>query len=350
MPDLLDVIKQIVDRKDLQSYDERTTELALVLPILDALGWKVFDPKEVIAQYAVGKDRVDYALCADYGKKVLCEAKDASTVLGVHEQQLVNYAFEEGAELAVLTNGLTWWLYLPLLGVPWQQRKFSTVDLQEQSAEDAAQRLMDFLSKEAVCTGRSKTKAEEFHRSRQNKQRVRETLPIVWNEMLAQPDKGLLDLLSHGVEHRCGVKPLPDDVKAFLNGASVPAVTPATPPAPPSPQGNGPRRTTGENARRVQLGELVSAGLLRDGDTLTLFYHELIPNEKAQVVAAQNKLKYLGDGRLYSVSSLAKQLLQEHGQVSYPWGVQGPLYWKTQDGRLLHELNEQVRRRRGDRN
>jgi hypothetical protein len=42
-------------------------------------------------------------------------------------------------------------------------------------------------------------------------------------------------------------------------------------------------------------------------------------------------------------------LLSKHGFVSHPYGVQGPLFWKTSNGKSLDELNEEVRRRRGER-
>jgi hypothetical protein len=107
---------------------------------------------------------------------------------------------------------------------------------------------------------------------------------------------------------------------------------------------------TGDQARRVRLDELVRAGLLQEGETLILVYNtQVLTDEQAHVVSTQNKLKFLSDGRLYSVSKLAKILLQKHHFVSHPYGVQGPLFWQTRAGKRLHELNEEIRRRRGDR-
>jgi len=46
--------------------------------------------------------------------KIFLEVKRAGEDLNneKHEDQLLEYSFRQGVELAVLTNGMTWWLYL----------------------------------------------------------------------------------------------------------------------------------------------------------------------------------------------------------------------------------------------
>lgn len=80
------------------------------------------------------------------------------------------------------------------------------------------------------------------------------------------------------------------------------------------------------------------------------FYHtRVFDDEKAEIVTSSNKVRYKADGKLHSVSELAKTLLVKHGFKHDKHGVAGPRYWKTEDGKLPGELNEQIRRRRGDR-
>ena len=43
-------------------------------------------------------------------KRVFLEVKRASENLESHEKQLLEYSFTEGIDLAVLTNGLVWWI------------------------------------------------------------------------------------------------------------------------------------------------------------------------------------------------------------------------------------------------
>ena len=62
------------------------------------------------------------------------EVKRARVNLEDHQQQLLEYCFQEGVRLAVLTNGRTWWLYLPLQAGSWEQRRFLTIDLESQTS------------------------------------------------------------------------------------------------------------------------------------------------------------------------------------------------------------------------
>ncbi len=98
-------------------------------------------------------------------------------------------------------------------------------------------------------------------------------------------------------------------------------------------------------AGRVTFEELVKAGLLKDGQVLYFYHTRLFRDEQAQVVASQNEFKYLSDGKMYSKSELAKSLLIKHGFKHDEYGVRGPMYWQTEDGKLLVELEEQVRNR-----
>jgi len=104
-----------------------------------------------------------------------------------------------------------------------------------------------------------------------------------------------------------------------------------------------------EIASKVTFQELVSAGLLVDGQVLYFYNTRPFKDERAKVIASSNQLQYEVDGRIYSKSELAKQLLIKHGFKHDEHGVAGPKYWKTADGKLLVDLEEQVRSLRGDR-
>jgi hypothetical protein len=100
---------------------------------------------------------------------------------------------------------------------------------------------------------------------------------------------------------------------------------------------------------RVSLQELVDSGLVRDGQILYFHHTRLFPDERAEIFASANKLRYKIDGKIYSVSDLAKVLLIKHGFKRDEHGVAGPRYWMTKDRKLLNDLNEQIRAKRGDR-
>jgi hypothetical protein len=123
-----------------------------------------------------------------------------------------------------------------------------------------------------------------------------------------------------------------------------------------SPEGQKGQRgygTKGEEgkpkAKKVGFRELEKAGLAKDGQILCFYHTRLFENEQARIVTSSNELEYKADGNLYSASELAKKLLIKHGFKRDGHGVAGPRYWKTENGKLLDELNEEVRSRRGDR-
>lgn len=111
------------------------------------------------------------------------------------------------------------------------------------------------------------------------------------------------------------------------------------PPSPPP----GP----GGKAGRVTFAELVSAGLLKDGQVLYFFNGRVYKDEKARVVASENRLRYEVDSNTYSPSRLAEILFEKYG-FNYV-ALRGPNYWITEDEKLLVDLHEKIRAVRGDR-
>ncbi len=98
-------------------------------------------------------------------------------------------------------------------------------------------------------------------------------------------------------------------------------------------------------AKKVTLQELVDAGLVRNGQKLYFFHGRAFKDEQTEIVANQNKLKYKGAGKLYSISEIAKIIDIKLGLKHDEHGVAGPRYWQTEDGKLLHAFNEKVRQR-----
>lgn len=96
---------------------EEAAKTALVMPFLQALGYDVFNPSEVIPEFSadVGTKRgekVDYAICKDGKVTILVECKPASVELGInHAGQLFRYFSVTEARLAILTNGVIYQFY-----------------------------------------------------------------------------------------------------------------------------------------------------------------------------------------------------------------------------------------------
>ena len=153
MENLTDLVTRLAKSEVLAQSVEEATRQAAVIPVLDSLGWDWRDLDEVAPEYVVRGGRVDYCLRAGARTLVLVEVKRTGTDLDAHQEQLLRYAFEEGAPLGVLTDGLVWWLYLPTEAGSWEQRKFFTIDFRRQPPDVAARSLSRFLTKSAVVGG-----------------------------------------------------------------------------------------------------------------------------------------------------------------------------------------------------
>lgn len=99
---------------------EEATKNALVMPLINALGYNVFDPLEVIPEFTadVGTkkgEKVDYAITLDGKPMILIECKTVGSTLSLnHASQLYRYFSVTDARFAVLTNGTDYWFYTDL--------------------------------------------------------------------------------------------------------------------------------------------------------------------------------------------------------------------------------------------
>jgi predicted type IV restriction endonuclease len=160
MEKLIAFIENLKTNRNIGSFDEAATKQAIILPILQMLGWNIFDIDEVMPELSTGNGRVDYSLKLDGSNKVFIEAKNTSEDLERHEEQLLDYSFREGVEIAALTNGTTWWFYLPTQKGDWKERKFFTIDLIQQDSRDASSKFTDLLLKTKVMSGAALENAE----------------------------------------------------------------------------------------------------------------------------------------------------------------------------------------------
>ncbi len=175
--ELLGLIEDFKKDDRLSFFDEARTKQALVLRVLKALGWDPFNIDEVCPEYSVGGKRVDYVLRHGGINKAFIEVKKVSENLERHQEQLLNYSFREGVKLAILTNGISWWFYLPLREGSWEQRKFYAIDIYDQKSEEIAKKFEEFLSKENVVSDRTIENAENLYKNRQKQYFIKETLP-----------------------------------------------------------------------------------------------------------------------------------------------------------------------------
>lgn len=113
--DVIDQLRELSNRASDQLKHIRTEEAtknAFVMPFIQALGYNVFDPTEVVPEFTadVGTKRgekVDYAILRDGKPIILIEAKSATADLHEdHASQLFRYFNVTEAKFGILTNGL----------------------------------------------------------------------------------------------------------------------------------------------------------------------------------------------------------------------------------------------------
>ena len=99
---------------------EEATKTAMIMPLIQALGYNVFDPMEVtpelIADIGTKKgEKVDYAILRDGKPVMLFECKKAGAELSINNAgQLFRYFHVTAARFGVLTNGLVYRFFTDL--------------------------------------------------------------------------------------------------------------------------------------------------------------------------------------------------------------------------------------------
>ena len=150
------------------SFLEAATKQFIVLPILRALGWRYSDLStlDVFPEKNTGDGKVDYALQCDRKPMVFIECKKWNENIANSQDQLRRYASSMNVDIAVLTNGKLWDLYLPsrtsapeIKKVPWEDRIFCSINLEAQ--QEAREDFEKYLSKTNVQRGLAKRAAEE---------------------------------------------------------------------------------------------------------------------------------------------------------------------------------------------
>ena len=120
--DLKDSIKQLSERieklKD-NLQTEEATKNALIMPFIQALGYDVFNPLEVMPEFTcdIGTkkgEKIDYAIMKDGEPVILIECKHWAQDLNLHDNQLLRYFNVSKAKFGILTNGIVYRFYTDL--------------------------------------------------------------------------------------------------------------------------------------------------------------------------------------------------------------------------------------------
>jgi len=274
-------------------------ERGVVLPALQVLGWKVFDPREVWPRFDVGHASVDLALCD-------CATSRAQCLIALHGASLRpetvestrRHARRANVPLALLTNGSEWRLYvveIRLAAPCFEIRVGENGDLPWAT-------FVGLLDRNAVLSGATLKAALST-----------QGLETAWSALTARKDGLLVEILSDEVRDQFGLKPDEQDVVDFLRQLRAPERVLQPPGAlSPSPPIQRPHR------RRVSLvvcGKRLSYGTAVEAVVALLV--ELYRRDEGFLEACANDRRFCGKKRHYLARStdaiyLGSPHLEEH--------------------------------------
>jgi predicted type IV restriction endonuclease len=214
MEDLLATLSARLHAAQFRGGEQAIRE-TVVLPILQALGWDVFDPASVVREYSLSTRRVDYALSVSPpAVNLLIEVKALGNSDGA-DRQLFEYAYHEGVQFAVLTDGREWNFYVPGEQGSYDERRVQKLDLVEPSPKDSVSILTRYLARNRVQSGKALESAKADYKSNSSRRIAANNIFVAWKELVELPDDLLLDLIAEKTKPFVGSDQHPKTLKSF---------------------------------------------------------------------------------------------------------------------------------------
>ena len=240
MKKLVEFIKKIQSDDRFGTFDEAAIKQGVILKTLSLLDWDPFDVDEVLPEYEIQGSKVDFCLKKEKAKKVFILVRKNGENLQKHQDKILSLSVQGKIPIAILTNGLIWWFFLPLVQGSADEKKFLTIDMGSQKAEEASETFENFLTKESILSGETEKAAEDIYTARQRDFFIRETLPKAWAQIMSDPKKWLVDILGSVTEELCGYHPERDVIEEFISSkfaekADLESVVQPKPAAQPQP-------------------------------------------------------------------------------------------------------------------
>lgn len=181
--------------------NEEHVRLSLVARVLQVLGWNIWNPIEVNAEFVVVPDednkKVDVALFLQpFVPSVFIEIKAVGQMQGkltATELQMRNYNRDNQARFTVITDGRHWRFYLSSAGGEFSRRCFKTFDLLADDLEEVEASLSAFLRKSEMENARQK--AEDYLKLNEIQRTAEDCLPEARRRISESPYPSLPDAL-----------------------------------------------------------------------------------------------------------------------------------------------------------
>jgi hypothetical protein len=271
MLDTLTDIRQRLRNKDY--HNEEHVRLALVARIVQQLGWDIWNPREVYAEFkATRKEdhtRVDLALFThDFEATTIfieCKgvggfAKDLAAV----EKQLRDYNRDHTALFTLITDGRHWRFYYSFTSGEFKDKLFCKFDLLTDDLEEVAAYFDTFLHRDNIGNHSARHKAEAYLTLGKKERAMQDVLPDA-QKLVSQPPfpslpQAMVQLLAAKI-----LTITVHEAQDFLSGNTLrpagpslptPAATPGPAPSePPAKPTRKPRRAPAPAAPASEVAE-----------------------------------------------------------------------------------------------
>jgi hypothetical protein len=363
VPELRDAIKRNIERlakfrRHGQRLGEQNTKASLIEPIIDALGWDIYDPDEVHREYRrrTTDNPVDYALLLLRNPRLFVEAKGLGENLDDPRwaNQTISYATVAGVEWVALTDGAEWRVYNAHALVPIEQKLFRAVHIDTDI--DAAVDLLCLLSKENMRENRIEEMWKGYFVDRQVYAELTalfaggepalelvtlldQRLPKLSRDEIRSSlvrAQGHFRLSGHAVGAAHGADRSPTGWSQFGPEHNAPA---------PRVRRSAPRRPVSAEERKVRVPDMIAAGRLRPGSTL---YGDYLGSTYRAELLIDGRVRY-GDETYTSLSAAGVGVKVAARGADAPESVtatDGMEFWRAEDAQAgdLVTLKE-IRRR-----
>jgi len=168
--DFKDQIKQISERVEKMRENlttEEATKNALIMPFIQALGYDVFNPLEVVPEFTcdIGTkkgEKIDYAIFKEKEPIILIECKHWQQDLNLHDNQLLRYFNVSKALFGILTNGIIYRFYTDLAEPNKMDEKpfleINMLDLKDVQIEEVKKFHKSYFDAETIFNSASELK------------------------------------------------------------------------------------------------------------------------------------------------------------------------------------------------
>ena len=207
-------VSGIRDTPSLEGRSKAAIAQAVVLRLLAAAGWDVFDLSQVMPGYITGNRSIDFALMSPgqprgaASPRVFIDVRPPAENIESPrmERQLLALCAREEVPLAALTNGLRWLLFLWSPEGGRIERRFCEIDLRG-DPEAAAANINRYLPRDRVSNGQAARSAERALRDSNREVVDRRAVIQGWRQVVVGFDEGLMELVAIAAEQRTGHRP-----------------------------------------------------------------------------------------------------------------------------------------------